>query len=107
MSKSYYVYIMTNKLNSVLYTGMTGRGEERTEEHRQKLVPSFTTRYNINKVVYAEEFPTPDEAAEAERKIKGWTRKKKIALIESVNPEWKDLTSGDASLRSAIQAHAH
>lgn len=96
---------MTNKLNSVLYTGMTGRGEERAEEHRQKLVPSFTARYHINKVVYAEAFDNPSDAAEAERIIKGWTRKKKITLIESINPEWKDLSGRDALLRSAIQAH--
>lgn len=98
MERTYHVYIMTNKLNSVLYTGMTGRGEERAAEHRQKLVPSFTARYHINKVVYSEAFPTPTEAAEAERIIKGWTRKKKIALIESVNPEWKDLSGRDPSL---------
>lgn len=92
MEKSYYVYIMTNKLNSVLYTGMTGRGEERIGEHASRVKSdSFTARYHINKVVYAEEFPTPTEAAEAERRIKGWTRKKKIALIESMNPTWEDL----------------
>lgn len=94
---------MTNKLNSVLYTGMTGRGEERAAEHRQRHVPSFTARYSINKIVYAEAFAIPTEAAEAERKIKGWTRKKKIALIESSNPEWNDISGRDASLRSASQ----
>lgn len=104
MKKICYVYIMTNHYNRVLYTGMTGREEERFEEHRQKFVPSFTARYHINKVVFAEEFATPGEAAEAERKIKGWTRRKKIVLIESLNPEWDDLTGRDASLRSAIRA---
>jgi len=88
----YHVYIMTNKWNTVLYVGMTGRGESRIQEHRDKVVPSFTKRYNITKVVYAESFSTPTEAADAERKIKGWTRKKKIALIDSRNPEWEDLT---------------
>lgn len=92
MRESFYVYIMTNKLNSVLYTGMTGRGEERIGEHQSRVsVNSFTSRYHINKVVYAEEFSSPTEAAEAERQIKGWTRKKKISLIESVNPTWDDL----------------
>jgi len=104
MNKTFYVYIMTNKLNSVLYTGMTGRSDERPLEHQKKLNPeSFTARYNVNKVVYAEAYATPTEAAEAERKIKGWTRKKKIALIESVNPTWEDLSGRDASLRSAIK----
>lgn len=92
LERSYHVYIMTNKLHSVLYTGMTGRGDERIGEHQARVNPnSFTARYHINKVVYAEEFSTPTEAAEAEHKIKGWTRKKKIALIESVNPTWEDL----------------
>lgn len=106
MNKTYYVYIMTNKLNSVFYTGMTGRGEQRAREHSKKVNPnSFTARYNIHKVVYAEAFLSPIEAAEAERRMKGWTRKKKVALIESVNPTWVDLTEGDASLRSAIQLY--
>lgn len=90
--KTYYVYIMTNKWHTVLYTGMTGKGERRIEEHRLKLVPSFTERYHITKVVYAEAFSNPTEAAEAERIIKKWSRKKKIALIVSRNPEWNDLT---------------
>ena len=102
--RQYYVYIMTNKRNTVLYTGMTGRGEERWAEHAEQLQPkSFTARYYINKVVYAAAFPTPTAAAEAERKIKGWTRKKKIDLITSMNPTWEDLSSRDASLHSAVR----
>ncbi|MDD5566851.1 MAG: GIY-YIG nuclease family protein [Patescibacteria group bacterium] len=101
---AYYVYIMTNKWHTVLYTGMTGRGEQRVQEHRDRVIPSFTARYHLNKVVFAEAFSTPIEAAAAEWKIKGWTRKKKIALIESLNPKWRDLLDGDASLRSAIQS---
>lgn len=103
--RTYHVYIMTNKWHTVLYTGMTGRGEERPGEHGERINPkSFAARYHLNKVVFAEEFPTATEAAEAERRIKGWTRKKKIALIESMNPQWKDLLlDGDASLHSAIQ----
>jgi len=97
MDRTYYVYIMTNNYNRVLYTGMTGRGKERIEEHRQKVVPSFTARYHVNKVIYAEGFPTPTEAADAERIIKGWMRRKKIKLIESMNPEWNDLSGRDAS----------
>ncbi len=103
MDKAYYVYIMTNKWHTVLYTGMSGPIEKRIEEHKRKIVPSFTERYNVNKSVFVEAFATPTEAAEAERRIKGWTRKKKIALIASLNPEWKDLLQlGDPSLRSAL-----
>ena len=91
-NQQYFVYIMTNKRNTVLYTGMTRRGEERFAEHSQRLNPqSFTARYYVNKVVYVESFSTPADAAAAERKIKGWTRKKKIDLINSVNPTWKDI----------------
>lgn len=86
---------MTNEWHTVLYTGMTNNIARRVSEHRDRLFPnSFTARYHVNKLVYAEAFATPTEAAEAERKIKGWTRKKKIALIESLNPEWKDLFGG-------------
>jgi putative endonuclease len=104
--RHFHVYIMTNKRHTVLYTGMTGRGEERVAEHKDKVVPqSFAARYHVSKVVYAESFATPTEAAEAERRIKGWTRRKKITLIESRNPEWNDLVAdGDPSLRSGIQS---
>ncbi|MFH1170973.1 MAG: GIY-YIG nuclease family protein [bacterium] len=95
-----YVSIMTNQWHTVLYTGMTSRIEQRIQQHRGHAVPSFTSRYNVNKVVYAKVFPTRSEAAIAERKIKGWTRKKKIALIESINPEWHDLLTGDAARSS-------
>lgn len=101
--RTYYVYVMTNRINTVLYTGMTGRGEQRIGEHVEKVIPSFTARYNLSKVVYVEGFSSAQEAAEAERKIKGWRRKRKIDLIESVNPKWEDLLRGDASLRSAIR----
>lgn len=91
MDRVFHVYIMTNTWHTVLYTGMTGKGAGRIWEHRNKLVPSFTERYHLYKVVFAEAFTTPDEAAAAEKKIKGWTRKKKIALIESIYPNWEDL----------------
>lgn len=89
---------MTNKRNTVLYTGMTGKGEARFEEHRLQLSPnSFTARYHITKVVYVEAFPTASEAAAAEKIIKGWTRKKKIDLINSINPEWKELFPSEST----------
>lgn len=86
----YYVYILTNKSNT-LYTGITNNMEKRVAEHRLKLIPGFTSLYNINKLIYFSEFQDVEEAIAAEKKIKGWTRKKKIALIKTINPEFKDL----------------
>lgn len=94
----YYVYIATNSRNTVLYTGVTNDLTRRISEHKQKLIPGFTTKYNVIKLVYYEVFSSPEEAIAAEKKIKGWTRNKKIDLIRSTNPEFKDLDpSADAS----------
>lgn len=89
--KRYYVYIMTNKNHTVLYTGVTGSIEARMFQHRSKEKDSFTKKYNVIKLVFVEEFGSPTEAITAEKKIKGWTRKKKVILIDQHNPEWKDL----------------
>jgi len=91
MNKSYYVYIMTNK-SSTLYAGITNDLRKRIFEHKNKLVEGFTKKYNINRLVYYQKFGTPNEAISAEKKIKGWTRKKKIDLIKSMNSEFKDLS---------------
>ena len=88
----HYVYIMTNKRNTVLYTGKSHDLAKRVWEHKNKVVDGFTKRYNINKLVYYEEFATAEEASFRERQIKAGSRKKKIELIESMNPEWKDLS---------------
>ena len=88
---SYYVYIMTNKYNTVLYTGVTGNLARRVSEHKNPTKDSFTARYRVNKLVFAEYFNDVKYALEAEKQIKSWSRQKKIQLIESVNPEWKDL----------------
>ena len=87
----YHVYILTNKHHTVLYTGMTGREFFRIIAHKKKLIGGFTSRYNINKLVYWEEFDNVYDAIAREKQIKRWSRKKKIALIEHYNPEWKDL----------------
>jgi len=94
MSEKYFiVYIMTNRRHTVLYIGMSGRGEGRLWEHAAALNPrSFTARYHLNTCVYIKSFDTATEAAEVERTLKGWNRQKKIALINSSNPEWRDLT---------------
>jgi len=89
--KAWYVYILTNKSHT-LYTGVTNNLDRRVLEHQLKNKKnSFTAKYNINKLIFYEEFSNPKDAIAAEKKIKGWTRKKKIALIKSMNPEFKDL----------------
>ena len=91
MSKIYYVYIATNGGNTVFYTGVTNNLERRAYEHKNNLVDGFTSKYNIFKIVFYEIFNTAEEAINAEKKIKGGSRKKKIALIESMNLTYSDL----------------
>ena len=92
--KRYYVYINTNaKRQTVLYVGVTSRLLERNQQHKEgQGKGSFTARYNVNKLVYYEEYNDIKTAITREKQIKAGSRKKKIMLIESVNPEWKDLT---------------
>lgn len=87
----YYVYIMTNK-SRTLYIGVTNNLRKRVFEHKHHLVKGFTNKYNITKLIYYEITNDIEAAIIREKQIKGWLRKKKIALIESVNPEWKDLS---------------
>lgn len=89
-SKSYFVYIMSNR-SKTLYTGVTNNLERRVYEHKSKLIPGFTAKYNLTVVVYYEETSDVQSAIAREKTIEGWVRAKKIALIESVNPTWKDL----------------
>jgi len=89
--KKYYVYIMTNKGNAVLYTGVTGNLIRRVYEHRQKLVEGFTKRYNVVKLVYYEVFDQIENALTREKQIKAGSRRKKLHLIEGMNAAWKDL----------------
>ncbi|MEM1170083.1 MAG: GIY-YIG nuclease family protein [Cyanobacteria bacterium P01_H01_bin.35] len=91
MTKEYYIYIMTNKRNTVLYTGITNDLIRRVYEHKSKLVEGFTKKYNINKLVYFEMYENPSEAIAREKQIKAGSRQKKINLINSMNLEWKDL----------------
>ena len=87
----YHVYIMSNA-SRTLYTGVTNDIARRVCEHKQKLVPSFTSKYNVTSLVFAEATHDVRAAIVRERQIKGWRRSKKIALIESLNPEWDDLS---------------
>lgn len=90
---NYYVFILTN-YSKTLYTGVTNNLIRRVYEHKQKLIAGFTQKYNINRLVYYEETSDVREAIAREKQIKGWLRAKKIALIESMNPEWHDLSAG-------------
>ena len=90
--KSYYVYIATNKWNKTLYVGMTNSIERRLFEHEMQVNPeSFTAKYNISKLVYVETTQYVNNAIVREKQLKGWSRQRKIDLINSVNPEWNDL----------------
>ena len=88
---AYYVYIVTNN-SGTLYTGMTNDLKRRMYEHKNHLIPGFTRKYKITKLVYYDETDDVNEAIAREKQIKGWLRKKKISLIESVNPDWNDLS---------------
>lgn len=88
----YFVYIMASRSHT-LYTGMTNDLERRVYEHKNKLVPSFTAKYNVNRLVFMEETNRVEAAIAREKQIKGWTRAKKIALIESQNPASLDLSA--------------
>lgn len=92
MAKNYYVYIMTNR-SRTFYTGVTNNLERRVYEHKHKLVKGFTRQYNITMLVYYEMFGDIRDAIEREKQVKDWRREKKIALIESMNPEWRDLSA--------------
>jgi len=91
MEKSYYVYILTNKYNKVLYTGITNNLIRRVYEHKEKLADGFTKKYNVNKLVYFEIYNDVKLAIEREKQIKGVTHLKKVELITAANRAWKDL----------------
>ncbi len=88
---SSFVYIMTNTENRVLYVGVTTDLKGRVYQHRESLIPGFTQKYKVTKLVYYEAFGDVELAIEREKRIKGGSRRRKIALIESVNPTWSDL----------------
>ena len=90
--RHYSVYIMTNR-SRTLYTGVTNDLQRRVYEHRQKMGSKFTSKYNITRLAYYENYSDIRDAIAREKQIKGWRRAKKIALIESTNPEWQDLSA--------------
>jgi putative endonuclease len=93
MERAFHVYFMASK-SGVLYLGVTGRLAQRVFEHRGKLVPGFTQKYNVTKLVWFEPHASARAAISREKEIKGWRRAKKVALIEAMNPRWDDLSVG-------------
>ena len=91
-SNNYYVYLLSNWNNKVLYIGVSNNLERRIIEHKQKLIPGFTEKYNVNKLVYFEHTEDVISAISREKQLKKWRREKKNALVNSVNPGWKDLS---------------
>ncbi|MDD3013060.1 MAG: GIY-YIG nuclease family protein [Candidatus Gastranaerophilales bacterium] len=91
MDKQYYIYILTNYKESVLYTGVTSNLKKRIYEHKNKLLKGFSQEYNLNKLVYYEIFDDIKLAIKREKQIKGGSKQKKIDLIKRLNPEWEDL----------------
>jgi putative endonuclease len=88
----YYVYLLTNWINKVMYVGVTNKLERRIYQHKQKLVKGFTGKYNVNKLVYFEQSVDVRSAIRREKEIKRWRREKKNKLVMAKNPEWGDLS---------------
>jgi putative endonuclease len=91
MERQFFVYILTNKVNTVLYTGVTNDLKKRIFQHRGMIVPGFTKRYQVTKLVYYEVFFEVENAIIREKRIKGGSRKRKMELIDDFNPHWEDL----------------
>ena len=92
MAYRFFVYILANRRNGALYVGVTNNLGRRMTEHKERPVPGFTERYGIDKLVYVEEYGSILEARARERILKRWRRAWKVALIEKLNPEWRDLS---------------
>ncbi len=101
MMKQYYAYIMTNR-SRTLYIGVTNNLERRVYEHKHKLTPGFTSKYNMTQLVYYEVYDDVREAIAREKQLKGWLRTKKVALIETMNSEWEDLSVGWSPRGAAV-----
>ncbi len=89
---NYYIYIISNWNNKVIYIGVTNNLERRIFEHKSKLIPGFSSKYNLNKLVYYEQYSDIRDAVIREKELKKWRREKKNKIIESMNPEWVDLS---------------
>ncbi len=90
--KEYHVYIVTNQTNKVMYIGMTNDLERRIYEHKHSLIEGFTKKYKLNRLVYCESCADVTQAIAREKQLKGWLRAKKNELVQSINPNWSDLS---------------
>ena len=100
MHTSFFVYILANKKNGTLYVGVTNNLARRVAEHKARLVPGFTQKYGLDRLVYFEAFESILEARAREHVLKRWRRAWKIALIEELNPDWRDLSYQIEPIRS-------
>lgn len=91
--KNYYIYIMTSQ-SGTLYIGMTNDIKKRVYQHKKHLIPGFTDKYNVDQLLYVETTSDPVSAIRREKQLKKWRREKKVALVDSQNPDWKDLSEG-------------
>ena len=92
MGRSFFVYIMTNPRKTVLYTGVTNNLARRIHEHKEKLAPGFASKYNVIDLVYYEVAETAEAAIAREKQLKAGSRRRKVELIKSMNPTWRDLS---------------
>ena len=92
MNNNYYVYILTNWNNKVMYVGVTNNLERRISEHQQGIINGFTKKYNVKKLVYYEWYNDIDLAINREKEIKGWSRMKKNLLVETQNSKWEEIS---------------
>ena len=92
VGRSFWVYILSSRSRNV-YTGITNDLQLRVKQHKDRVADGFTARYNIDRLVYAEEHATAQDAIHREKQIKAWDRAKRVALIESINPAWDDLST--------------
>ena len=88
---NYYVYILTSNNGRAMYIGFSNNLERRIQEHKSGLIEGFTKKYNVHRLVYYEYFEDASAAIAREKELKGWKRERKNALVESVNPEWKEI----------------
>ncbi len=91
MDKEYYVYVLANQRNGTLYVGVTSKLIKRIWEHKNKAVEGFTQKYNVDNLVYFEQYNDPENAIKREKRLKKYNRQWKVELIEKENPEWRDL----------------
>ena len=104
MKNRYFVYVLTTRRNTVLYTGITSNLLQRIQQHEQGIVEGFTKKYNVHKLVYVEEYSDVSEAIHREKCIKRWKRDWKIELIEKMNPDWDDLLEKEYQHNDVIPA---